>query len=458
VEDPAKGAEEPGFRELGVCESLIETMKQMGWQKPTAIQRESLPYALQGRDVIGLAETGSGKTGAFAIPVIQRLLQAATVPTKQIYCVVLCPTRELAFQIGEQFGALGGGIGLRVSVIVGGVDTMSQAISLAKRPHVVVGTPGRLLWHLENTKGFSLATIKYLVMDEADRLFSMDFEEELNAILAVCPADRNTFLFSATMTDKVEKLQRASLRDPVRVQVSTHKYQTVATLIQNYLFIPAKYKDCYLAYLMSEFAAGSTIIFVTTGHSSIRVALLLRNLGFTAVPINGKMTQGKRLAALNKFKSGERSCLVATDVAARGLDIPHVDLVLNFELPVSPKDYVHRVGRTARAGSTGRSISFVTQYDVENFQRIESFIEQRIDLFPTEEEQVMVFLERVSEAQRFAALQVKELEEREGRPSKSSLRNDDEQDDAELASSNLTKIKRTKGGRGRGPPPSKKGR
>lgn len=415
-----------------MCKQLCEATRLLGWRQPTRIQTETLPFALEGRDVIGLAETGSGKTGAFALPVIQALLENP----QRMFALVLAPTRELAFQIAEQFEALGSTVGLKCTVVVGGVDVMSQAISLAKKPHVVVGTPGRLVWHLENTKGFSLATIKYLVLDEADRLFSMDFEDELNAILAVAPKQRHTMLFSATMTSKVAKLQRASLVDPVKVQVS-QKYQTVSTLLQHYVFVPAKFKDCYLAYLLNQFDGASCIVFVSACQTSVRVALLLRSLGFSAVPINGKMTQGKRLGALARFKAGERRCLVATDVAARGLDIPHVDLVLNFELPVSPKDYVHRVGRTARAGTAGRSISFVTQYDIENFQRIEHFLGEQIPLYPTHEDEVVVLLERVNEAQRLAALQLKELDEknRSSAPAKgskrSSIRNEDAADDTE---------------------------
>lgn len=391
--------------------------------------------------MIGLAETGSGKTGAFAIPVIQALLATP----QRMFALVLAPTRELAFQIAEQFEALGSTVGLKCTVVVGGVDVMSQAISLAKKPHVVVGTPGRLVWHLENTKGFSLSTIRFLVLDEADRLFNMDFEDELNAILAVAPRDRRTFLFSATMTSKVAKLQRASLVDPVKVQIS-QKYQTVATLKQHYVFIPAKHKDCYLAYVMNTFQGKSSIIFLSSCQGTMRVSLLLRNLGFSAVPINGKMTQGKRLGALARFKNGDRTCLVATDVAARGLDIPHVDLVINFELPISPKDYVHRVGRTARAGSSGVSISFVTQYDIENFQRIEQFIGQTIELYPTQEDLVLVLLERVNEAQRYAALQVKELEEK-SKKKKPSGRNEDAADTEGPAQLRIKKRK--------APPPKK---
>lgn len=269
---------------------------------------------------------------------------------KRLFAVVLAPTRELAFQIHESFEALGAGIGLVSCCIVGGVDTVAQAVVLAKKPHVIVATPGRLVDHLENTKGFSLRTVRYLVMDEADRMLSMDFEEELNKILAVLPSgsERRTLMFSATMTSKVAKLQRASLTKPVKVEVS-HKFQTPATLVQQYLFIPAKHKDCYLAYVLNEFAGQTILVFAATCAGSQRLALLLRNLGFDAVCLHGQLSQPKRLAALNKFKARERSILIATDVASRGLDIPSVDVVINFDIPGNGKEYVHRVGRTARA-------------------------------------------------------------------------------------------------------------
>lgn len=225
------------FESLGVSSVLCDAIKNLKWKSPTPIQQQSIPYALQGRDIIGLAQTGSGKTGAFAIPILHNLLKAP----QSLYAVILAPTRELAIQIGEQFNALGAPIDLKVVVLVGGIDIMSQAIALAKKPHVVIATPGRLLHHMENTKGFKLEQIKYLVMDEADRMLSMDFEDSLNKILSMCPRERNTFLFSATMTSKVNKLQRASLDNPVKVAVN-EKYQTVDKLIQNYVFIPAKYK------------------------------------------------------------------------------------------------------------------------------------------------------------------------------------------------------------------------
>merc|ERR1712151_704995 len=222
------------------------------WTAPSGIQKETIPWALQGRDIIGLAVTGSGKTAAFALPIVQRLLDNP----QRFYAVALSPTRELCVQIGEQFEAIGSGIKLQTAVIVGGLDMVTQAMALAKRPHVVVATPGRLVDHLENTKGFHLKTVRYLVMDEADRLLSMDFDEALDKILEVVPRERNTFLFSATMTSKVSKLQRASLRRPVKVEVST-KHDTAKTLVQSYMFLPYKFKFTYFAAVIAHFQAYS---------------------------------------------------------------------------------------------------------------------------------------------------------------------------------------------------------
>jgi len=273
-----------------------------------------------------------------------------------------------------------------------------------------VGTPGRLVDHLENTKGFSLRSLKYLVFDEADRMLGLDFEEEITKILSAISRDRRTLLFSATMTTKVAKLQRASLSNPVKVEVST-KFQTPATLVQQYLFIPQLYKDCYLAYLLSTHSGQTTLIFCQTCNNALRVTLLLRNLGWQAICLHGQMSQPKRLSALNKFKSGTRSILVATDVASRGLDIPNVDIVLNFDIPAHGKEYIHRVGRTARAGRSGRSVAFVTQYDVEVFQRLEHLLGEKLPLYETDEETVLVLLERVQNAGRIAGRELREIQE-----------------------------------------------
>jgi len=395
------------FKDLGLVDVLVEACGKVGWKNPSKIQEEAIPVALKGNDVIGLAETGSGKTGAFALPILDALLEHP----QKLFALILTPTRELAFQISEQFEALGAAIGIKCAVIVGGMDMVSQAIQLAKKPHIIVATPGRLIDHLENTKGFNLKALKFLVMDEADRILNMDFEVEVDKILRCIPRERRTMLFSATMTKKVAKLQRASLTDPVKVEVSS-KYQTVDKLQQSYLFIPLKFKEIYLVHILNELAGNSFMIFSCTCSGTLKLALMLRSLGFDAIPLNGQMSQNKRLASLNKFKSKSRSILIATDVASRGLDIPHVDIVINFDIPTHSKDYIHRVGRTARAGRAGRAVTFVSQYDVELYQRIEHLIGKKLPLYNTVEEEVMLLAERVSDAQRVAKMEQKDLEDR----------------------------------------------
>lgn len=393
------------FSDLGVIPQIVEACTNMGFKHPTPIQVKSIPEALQSRDVIGLAQTGSGKTAAFTIPILQALWDNP----KPFFACVLAPTRELAYQISQQVEALGSTIGVRSATIVGGMDMMSQSIALSKRPHVIVATPGRLQDHLENTKGFSLRGLQYLVMDEADRLLDMDFGPIIDKLLQSIPRERRTMLFSATMTTKVAKLQRASLKNPVRVEVDT-KYTTVSTLKQHYLFMPFAHKDTYLVHLANEQAGHSIIVFTRTVHDSQRLSILLRLLGFPAIPLHGQLSQQARLGALNKFKTGGRSILVATDVASRGLDIPAVDLVVNYDIPTNSKDYIHRVGRTARAGRSGRSVTLVTQYDVELLQRIEAVIALKMTEFPggNDKEAVMLLSERVAEAHRAAVRELKD--------------------------------------------------
>ncbi|KAH8963450.1 hypothetical protein BDL97_04G011300 [Sphagnum fallax] len=368
------------FRSLGVCDQLAEACESLGWKTPTSIQVDAIPHAFKGHDLIGLAQTGSGKTAAFALPILQALLEKP----QSLFACVLSPTRELAIQISEQFEALGSGIGVKCAVVVGGIDMMAQSIALARRPHIVVGTPGRLVDHLTNTKGFSLRTIKYLVLDEADRLLNMDFEQEIDEILKVIPKERHTYLFSATMTNKVAKLQRACLKNPVKVEVSS-KYSTVDTLKQQYLFIPAKFKDCYLVYLLNELAGSTVMVFTRTCEATRRLALILRNLGLDAIPISGQMSQPKRLGALNKFKA-------------------------------------------ARAGRSGRAISMVCQYDVELYQKIEELIGKKLPVFAAEEEEVLLLLEQVSEAQRLTTIHMREKDSTRKKGKRKGFGDDDDAD------------------------------
>ncbi|KAL2927847.1 DEAD-box ATP-dependent RNA helicase 10 [Bienertia sinuspersici] len=409
------------FEELGVCEPLIEACAKLGWNTPTKIQSDAIPHALEGKDIIGLAQTGSGKTGAFALPIIQALLEAKS--PQSFFGCVLSPTRELAIQIAEQFEALGASIGLKTAVLVGGVDMNQQQFALGKRPHIIVATPGRLMDHLTNTKGFSLRTLKYLVLDEADKLLNADFEKSLDDILKVIPLKRRTFLFSATMTKKVKKLQRACLRNPVKIETTT-KYSTVDTLKQQFLFVPAKHKHCYLVYILMEMS-GRAMVFTGTRSASHFLALMLRNLGLRAVPYNGKMAQAKRLGALNKFKSGDCSILICSEVGSRGLDIPSVDMVINYDIPDNSKDYIHRVGRTARAKRSGVAISLVNQYEVEQFFMIENLVGKKISKYPAEEEEVLQLLERVNEAKRISNMKMKESG---GKKRRREMRDDEEEE------------------------------
>jgi len=323
---------------------------------------EAIPYALKGMDLIALAQTGSGKTAAFALPILQALLEHR----RPFFACVLSPTRELAIQIAEQFEGLGAAIGLVCSVLVGGVDRIQQVISLARRTHIIVATPRRLLDHLTDTKGFSLNKIKYLVLDEADVLLNMEFEKSLDDILKIIPKEQRTFLFSATMTDKVKKLQRACLGNPVKLKVSS-KYSTVDTLREEFYLVPADDKDCCLVYILNK--------------------------------VPGSMD--KRLGALNRFKSKGCNIITCTNVASCGLDIRGVDVVINYDIP-SPKSYVHRVGRTARAGRSGYAVSLVNQYDVGRFKDIEELLGKEISKHEVDECELKILKECVCDSRRIA--------------------------------------------------------
>ncbi|KAF2924304.1 hypothetical protein DAI22_07g259600 [Oryza sativa Japonica Group] len=372
----------------------------MGWKAPTRIQAEVIPFALQGRDVIGVGQTGSGKTAAFALPIIQALLEHEHRP--RFFACVLAPTRELAIQIAKQFEALGSAISLQCSVLIGGIPRTSQTISLAKRPHVVVGTPGRLLDHLTNTKGFSFNKLKYLVLDEADDLLKVDFQKAVDDILNVIPKERRTFLFSATMTEKVKKLRRACLKNPVKVEVAS-KYSLVDTLRQDLYVVPAKYKDCYLIHVLNKMPGSMIMVFVRTCESTRLLALMLRNLRFKAISISGQMSQDKRLGALNRFRTRDCNILVCTDVASRGLDIQGVDVVINYDFPLNSKDYIHRVGRTARAGQSGYAVSLVNQFEGEFFKLTEQFLGgEEIPARKVDADEIMILHERIYDSKRIA--------------------------------------------------------
>eukprot|EP01056_Protomagalhaensia_sp_Gyna25_P003441 Protomagalhaensia_sp_Gyna_25__3440@NODE_30_length_7280_cov_84_840492_g20_i0_p3_GENE_NODE_30_length_7280_cov_84_840492_g20_i0NODE_30_length_7280_cov_84_840492_g20_i0_p3_ORF_typecomplete_len391_score81_48DEAD/PF00270_29/5_9e51DEAD/PF00270_29/1_1e02Helicase_C/PF00271_31/9_3e02Helicase_C/PF00271_31/1_9e03Helicase_C/PF00271_31/2_2e27ERCC3_RAD25_C/PF16203_5/9e14ResIII/PF04851_15/6_2e11UTP25/PF06862_12/0_0012SNF2_N/PF00176_23/0_00024Flavi_DEAD/PF07652_14/0_0056AAA_19/PF13245_6/0_01T4SSDNA_transf/PF0253 len=347
----------------------------MKWSQPTEIQLAAIPPIMAGRDVIGLAETGSGKTGAFVLPILHSMLTTSAHP---MYAIVVAPTRELCAQISAQFDAFGKGLLLKVVTLVGGLSAVDQARALAREPHIVVASPGRLSDHLANTRGFVLSSLKFLVMDEADKLLTLDFEEELKKIVKNCPSTRQTLLFSATMSAKIAKLEKLSLQSPIKIGVS-EKTDTAKNLTQFMVVVPANDKIPYLAALVKRVAAYRSIVFCNTCKYAIVLAAYLRRLNIVAVAMTGDMKQEVRLTALGRFKKKDCKVLLTTEVGARGLDLPEVHYVINFDVPMTYKDYIHRVGRTARAGKSGQSFTLVTQYDTERFVAIEQKIGVRCD-------------------------------------------------------------------------------
>lgn len=401
-----------GFRQLGLSEWLDRVCAGLGMTTPTQVQRGTIPAVLAGRNVIGVAHTGSGKTAAFALPILQKLAR----DPYGVFALVLTPTRELAFQLADQFRALGAGMSLKDCVVVGGLDMQQQAKELSRRPHVVIATPGRLraLLELDAQLARGFARARFLVLDEADRLLEPSFEAELAAVLGTLPEERQTLLFSATMTKTLVELQKELLQDAYHFQ-AYEGLQTAKKLRQEYLFIPAKVKEVYLAFLLEQLEGlkcRSAIIFTGTCKGCHLLSVLLEELGIAAAALHSHKPQRARLAALDRFKGGGVPILLATDVASRGLDIPTVDLVINYDLPMLARDYVHRVGRTARAGRGGWSLSFVTQYDIELVQEIEGLVGQQLEKYEPEEAEVLKGITKVYSAKRAAALRVAEEEAR----------------------------------------------
>ncbi|KAK3746124.1 hypothetical protein QZH41_008828 [Actinostola sp. cb2023] len=376
----------------------------MGIKHPTEIQVNCVPPILEGRDCIGCAKTGSGKTAAFALPILQKLCQ----DPYGIFAVVLTPTRELALQIADQFKVLGQPIGLKSCVVIGGMDMMKQAIALADRPHVVIATPGRLADHLKSTDTLTLHKIQFLVLDEADRLLDPSFGDDLAVIFDAVPQNRQTLLFSATLTDTMEELRKVSTAEPFCYEIKS-EVATVSQLDQRYLLVPAHVRDCYLVYLLREQDdSKSIIVFTHTCKNCQVLASMFYKVELPCVALHSLMPQRQRLAALSKFKSGRVKILVATDVASRGLDIPEVELVVNSNVPASPKDYIHRVGRTARAGKGGMAVTLVTQYDVQRVRNIETTINTKLTELESKEKEVLVLLKAVLVARREAELRVRD--------------------------------------------------
>ncbi|MFO0871238.1 MAG: DEAD/DEAH box helicase [Pirellulales bacterium] len=365
------------FENLGLDPQLVRAVREEGYQQPTPIQAQAIPQVLSGRDLLGCAQTGTGKTAAFALPTLQRLLAAPRSSARRpIRTLVLAPTRELAGQIGESFETYGRFTGLRHTVIFGGVGQGRQVTSLQRGVDTLVATPGRLL-DLMQQRYVSLANVEILVLDEADQMLDMGFLPDLRRIVAQVPRQRQTLMFSATMPDEIRRLADQWLNRPVSVQVAP--VATPAERVEQAVYlVESRDKPRLLAQYLQSQATGRTLVFTRTKHGADKVVRLLERAGIRAAAIHGNKSQNARLRVLAEFKSQQPPVLVATDIAARGLDIDQISHVINYDVPNVPETYVHRIGRTGRAGATGVAMSLCSGEEREYLRQIERLTRRRI--------------------------------------------------------------------------------
>ena len=360
------------FADLGLTAPMLKALSDAGYKTPTPIQAQAVPLALKGRDLIGLAMTGTGKTAAFVIPIIERLLGGP----HRTRALILTPTRELCVQVEESFRKYGKHSGLGVIPVYGGVGYEPQVKALRAGVDVVVATPGRLLDHLEK-QNVVLDEVEILVLDEADRMLDMGFAPQINRIVAQLHSYRQTLLFSATMPPEVEALARKYLRKPVVVQVG--RRSGAATTVQHFVYpCPKDKKTALLTELLKKESLDSVLVFTRTKHGADRVVKMLEREGINAGAMHADKTQGQRTKALEDFKNGKLRVLVATDIAQRGLDISGISHVINFDVPQQAEDYVHRIGRTGRAASTGDAYTFMCADEIAMVKSIERVIGQAI--------------------------------------------------------------------------------
>jgi len=365
------------FQKLGLSEPILRAVATEGYTQPTPIQTEAIPHLLAGRDLLGCAQTGTGKTAAFALPILQRLSQAKPTDRRRLLrALILCPTRELAAQIGESLAVYGRHTGLRQTVIFGGVSQSHQVRALRGGVDIVVATPGRLL-DLMQQGHVDLSAVNTFVLDEADRMFDMGFLPSLRRIVARVPSQRQTMLFSATMPAPIEQLAQSILRDPTRLMIAPEK-QTLDLIRQSIYHVPQTGKQLLLEQLLADLPDGRILVFTRTKHGADRVVRQLDRAGLDSAAIHGNKSQSARQRALDAFKRGRLTVLVATDLAARGIDVDDVTHVINFDLPHEPETYVHRVGRTGRAGATGIAISFCSADERDFLRDIERLTRQRL--------------------------------------------------------------------------------
>src|SRR5438034_10858427 len=371
----------PPFTALGLAPELLNAVRDAGYTHPTPIQQQAIPLALEGRDLIGLAQTGTGKTAGFTLPIIHNLITAPVTdengkPVHRVRGLILTPTRELTAQVESSFRKYAKYADLRVVPIFGGVGLEPQSRELRRGVDVVIATPGRLIDHIER-QNVSFDDLEVLVLDEADRMLDMGFAPQLNRIVSEVPRFRQTLLFSATMPPEVEALARKYLRKPVVVQVG-RRSEAASTVTHAVYPVPRERKSTLLAELLRESDMDSVLIFTRTKHGADRVVRHLEDEGIAATAMHADKSQGERTKALDDFKSGKVRVLVATDIAQRGLDVSGITHVINYDVPQQPEDYVHRIGRTGRAAATGDAYTCMSPDEISMVRTIERMIGQQI--------------------------------------------------------------------------------
>jgi ATP-dependent RNA helicase DeaD len=360
------------FQEFGLEPKILRAITEMGFEESTPIQEKTIPLAMEGRDLIGQAQTGTGKTAAFGVPLVNKI----EISEERIVALIMCPTRELAIQVAEEIGKLGKFKGIRSLPIYGGQDIVKQIRALKKKPQIIIGTPGRLQDHI-NRKTIKLDDVKTVILDEADEMLDMGFMEDIQNILSLVPKERHTMLFSATMPTNIQRLAQQFLTNPEHVSVIPK--QVSAPLIdQAYIELHEKQKFDALSRLLDMESPDLAIIFGRTKRRVDELAEALQKRGYPAEGLHGDLSQNQRDNVMRKFRDGSIDVLVATDVAARGLDVSGVTHVINFDLPQDPESYVHRIGRTGRAGKEGTAWTFVTPREIDHLHLIEKVTRHKI--------------------------------------------------------------------------------
>lgn len=366
------------FSAFDLAKPILDVLEEAGYHTPTPIQEQAIPVILQGHDVLACAQTGTGKTASFSLPLIQQLTTSRSGSGQQgPQVLILAPTRELAIQIGENIAVYAKKTAIKHAVVFGGVSINNQISELRRRPEMLVATPGRLL-DLVSQRALSLAHVRYLVLDEADRMLDMGFINDIRKVIALIPTERQTLLFSATMPKHIEDFAQGILRQPQRIAV-TPVSSTVDTIEQAVFPVAKPNKVGLLNHLVGLEATGNILVFSRTKYGADKIVRKLKQAGFSAEAIHGNKAQQARQRALTNFKSGRTKVLVATDIAARGIDVESLQLVINYDLPNEPETYVHRIGRTGRAGATGRAWSFCDELETEYLWDIQRLIGRQIE-------------------------------------------------------------------------------